>query len=277
MTTSATRLPSNRASKKQMAGTIEKNVSFVLISLCIVLSDMASPADDWENDVVVPVAPPIPQQPEFPVLMRNPSSGQQPRQQQTKKAEQQQQQQPGFVPFENDAPALHPLLQEIASSDYNSLLFRVEDKIQRFLQDAQVRQIAINGVSGNNATMVCCLGEHFGLKVTCSTNGSITLSKQPCTRRYPPGLGMLPGGCNSSSPKVKVMMRKDDQQAGSSRFQPRGNDARVQQVAAQRQENKVAACALPARLLLPFSCLIRFRRQNVSRLTTRHGSAFCTG
>ena len=241
---------------------------------------MASPADDWETDVVVPVAPPAPApQPEFPALLRSPSTGQQqPRQQQVKKSEQQQQQQQqnqGFVPFEKDAPALHPLLQEIASSDYNSLLFRVEDKIQRFLQDELVKQIAINGVSGNNATMVCCLGEHFGLKVTCSPNGSITLTKQPCTRRYPPGLGMLPGGSSSASPKVKVMMRKDDQAAGSAKFQPRGNDARVQQVAAQRQENKVAA-VLPTLLASLVSFSRRFRQQNVSRLITRLVNAFFT-
>jgi hypothetical protein len=51
---------------------------------------------------------------------------------------------------------------------------------------------------------------------------------------------MLPAGVGSASPQVKVMMRKDDQSAGASRFQARGNDARVQQFAAQRQENKVA-------------------------------------
>jgi hypothetical protein len=211
---------------------------------------MSAPDDDWETDVVVPVAPPAAAPlPEFPVLLRG-STGGQSRQQQSKRVEQQQQQQQqqqqGFVPYEKDAPALHPLLQEIASSDHNSLLFRVEDKIQRFLQDSQVKQISINGVSGNNATMVSCLGEHFGLKVICSANGSITLTKQPSTRRYPPGLGMLPGGGGGTSPQVKVMMRKEDQTAGSSRFQQRGNDARVQQIAAQRQENKVpAAAALP--------------------------------
>ena len=111
--------------------------------------------------------------------------------------------------------------------------------MQRFLQDSQLKHIAINGVSGHNVTMVRCLGEHFGLKVACSPNGSVTLTKQPSTRRYPPGLGMLPAGVGSASPQVKVMMRKDDQSAGASRFQARGNDARVQQFAAQRQENKV--------------------------------------
>jgi hypothetical protein len=239
-------------SQKEIGGLASDNNSSV----------MSAPDDDWENDVVVPVAPPAPAQlPEFPALLRSSSAGhQQSRQQQLKKAEQQQQQQQhqslqGYVPFEKDAPALHPLLQEIASSDHNSLLFRVEDKIQRFLQDSQVKQIAINGVGGNNATMVCCLGEHFGLKVICSASGSITLTKQPSTRRYPPGLGMLPGG-SSASPQVKVMMRKEDQSAGSSRFQQRGNDARVQQFAAQRQENKVpAAAASPAR----FHCVSRVR------------------
>jgi hypothetical protein len=162
-----------------------------------------------------------------------------------KKVEQQQQ---GYVPFEKDAPALHPLLQEIASGDHNSLLFRVEDKIQRFLQDLQLKHIAINGVSGSNVTMVCCLGEHFGLRVSCSSNGSIMLTKQPSTRRYPSGLGMLPAGGSSSgsgvnaTPQVKVMVRKEDHStAGSSRFQPRGNDARVLQFAAQRQEGKVTS------------------------------------
>jgi hypothetical protein len=219
---------------------------------------MSAPDDDWETDVVVPVAAPAPP---IRLLTRNPSNGQhqqQQQQQQVKKSEngsqpasngrpfsaqqQQQQQQQGHVTFERDAPPLHPLLQEIAASDHNSLLFRVEDKIQRFLHDTSVRHIAINGVSGNNGTMVRCLGEHFGLKVACSSNGSITLTKQPSTRRYPPGLGLLPGGSSSAtSPQVKVMLRKEDQSGGSSKFQPRGNDARVQQFAAQRQENKVTA------------------------------------